>query len=77
MVPALGRVVSLHPQVYIKSLARALGEIAELDILFTTTGKEEGKCRALVNKAVKELQKELTALGISHWEKNGTRKPDQ
>ena len=77
MVPALGRVVSLHPQVYIKSLARALGEIAELDVLFTTTGKEEGKCRALVNKAVKELQKELTALGVSHWEKKGTRKPDQ
>lgn len=32
MVPALSRVVSLYPQVYIKSLARALGEIPELDI---------------------------------------------
>ncbi len=72
MVPALSRVVALHPQVYIKSLARALGEIPELDILFTTTGKEEGECRALVDEAVSELQQGLTALGINHWEKIGS-----
>jgi len=71
MVPALSRVVSLHSQVYIKSLARALGEIPELDILFTTTGKEAGECKALVDEAVRELQQGLTALGISHWEKSG------
>jgi len=71
MVPALSRVVSRHPQVYIKSLARALGEIPELDILFTTTGKEENERRALVDEAVRELQQGLTALGISHWEKDG------
>jgi len=69
MVPALSRVVALHPQVYIKSLAKALGGIPELDILFTTTGKEEGECRALVDEAVRELQLGLTALGINHWRK--------
>jgi len=71
MVPALSRVVSRHPQVYIKSLARALGEIPELDILFTATGKEAGERRALVDEAVRELQQGLTALGINHWEKSG------
>jgi len=71
MVPALSRVVALHPQVYIKSLARALGEIPELDILFTTTGKEEGERRALVDEAIRDLQQGLTALGINHWEKSG------
>ena len=74
MVPALSRVVSLHPQVYIKSLAKVLGEIPELDILFTTTGKEESECKALVDEAVRELQQRLTALGISHLEKNRSRK---
>ena len=71
MVPALSRVVALRTQVYIKSLARALGEIPELDILFTTTGKEEDERRTLVDEAVRGLQQGLTALGISHWEKNG------
>jgi molybdopterin-biosynthesis enzyme MoeA-like protein len=70
MVPALSLVVSRHPQVYIKSLARALGEIPELNILFTTTGREEDERRRLVDEAVRELQQGLTALGISHWEKN-------
>jgi molybdenum cofactor synthesis domain-containing protein len=73
MVPALSRVVSLHPQVYIKSLASALGEIPELNILFTNSGKEEGACKALVDEAVRELQQGLTALGIRHWEKCGNR----
>lgn len=68
MVPALSQVVSRHPQVYIKSLARKLGEIPELNILFTATGKEEGECQALVDEAVRELQQKLTGLGISHWE---------
>jgi hypothetical protein len=52
-------------------MARALGEIPELDILFTTTGKEEDERRARVDEAVRELQQGLTALGISHWEKSG------
>ena len=77
MVPALSRVVARHPQVYIKSLARALGEIPELDILFTTTGKEEGERRALVDKAVRDLQQRLTVLGISNWERSGPREPDR
>ena len=40
MAPALSRVVANYPQVYIKSLARPLGEVPELDILFTATSPE-------------------------------------
>jgi molybdenum cofactor synthesis domain-containing protein len=70
MAPALSRVVAHYPQVYIKSLARALGEVPELDILFTASGGEVGEREQWVNGAAAELQQELSALGIDHWEKN-------
>lgn len=69
MAPALTRVVAAYPQVYIKSLARALGEVPELDILFTATGSGVDACALWVNGAVAHLQQGLTALGIAHWEK--------
>lgn len=76
MVPALSRVVERHPQVYIKSLARALGEVPELDILFTVTGGEAVEREQWVNGAMVELQQGLTELGIVHWEKRETTKED-
>ncbi len=69
MAPALTRVVAAYPQVYIKSLARALGEVPELDILFTANGSGVDACVQWVNGAVAALQQGLTALGIVHWEK--------
>ena len=69
MAPALTRVVAAYPQVYIKSLARALGEVPELDILFTANGSGVDACAPWVNGAVAALQQELTALGIAHWDK--------
>jgi molybdopterin-biosynthesis enzyme MoeA-like protein len=68
MAPALSRVVAEYPQVYIKSLARALGEVPELDILFTAIGGGADERKQWVNGAVEQLQKGLTDLGIEHWE---------
>lgn len=70
MVPALTQVVAAYPQVYIKSLARALGEVPELDIFFSATGNAAETCEQWVDGAVAALQQGLTALGIEHWEKN-------
>jgi molybdenum cofactor synthesis domain-containing protein len=74
MVPALSRVVERYPQVYIKSLARALGEVPELDILFTITGGTVQERQLLVDHAVAELQQGLSELGIVHWEKREATK---
>ncbi|MDD2462369.1 MAG: competence/damage-inducible protein A [Desulfobulbus sp.] len=67
MAPALSRVVAAYPQVYIKSLARALGEVPELDILFTATSGEAREREQWVNGSVADLQQGLTALGLEHW----------
>lgn len=69
MVPVLSRVVEGHPHVYIKTLARALGEVPELDILFTVIGGDAHQRQDWVDAAMAELEQGLTALGIEHWEK--------
>jgi len=69
MAPALSRVVAEYPQVYIKSLARPLGEAPELDILFTATSAEPRERELWVNGAVANLQDGLTELGLKHWQK--------
>ncbi len=69
MAPALSRVVERHPQVYIKSLARALGKEPELDIFLTATGGATAFIEQWVNDAMTELEHELTALGIVHRQK--------
>lgn len=69
MAPALSRVVADYPQVYIKSLARPLGEVPELDILFTATSGEAKDREQWVNGAVANLQQGLTDLGLEHWQK--------
>lgn len=69
MVPALTRVVERYPQVYIKSLAQALGGEPELEIFFTATSSKIEEREQWVNSAVAELQQSLTELGIAHREK--------
>ena len=66
MAPALSRVVAEYPQVYIKSLATALGGTPELDILFTATSMDAAEREQWVNGAMAHLQQGLTALGIAH-----------
>lgn len=70
MVPALTKVVERYPQVYIKSLAQALGGQPELEIFFTATSRKAEEREQWVNSAVAELQRSLTALGIGHREKD-------
>lgn len=69
MAPALRQVIAHHPLVYIKSLAQVLGEVPELDILFTTTNTQVALAQTQVIAAYAELQEHLSALGISHWAK--------
>jgi hypothetical protein len=69
MEPVLSRVVPSHPRVYIKSLARTLGETPELDITLTVTGGEAGERALLVDAAYQELREGLTGIGIANWDK--------
>ena len=55
MAPALTGVVARHPRVYIKSLARALGEVPELDILLLATGGDPHELQSLVDAACVDL----------------------
>ncbi len=67
--PVLSRVVPRHPRVYIKSLARTLGETPELDITLTVTGGEEDERVQLVDAAYLELREGLTEIGIANRDK--------
>ena len=67
--PVLSRVVPSHPRVYIKSLARTLGETPELDITLTVTGGEADERAHLVDAAYQELRSGLTGIGIDNWDK--------
>ncbi|ABQ26588.1 competence/damage-inducible protein A [Geotalea uraniireducens] len=69
MEPVLSRVVNDHPSIYIKSLARTLGETRELDITLTAVGSDQAVLDAQLGAALHDLQKGLTALGIGHREK--------
>ena len=72
IAPTLSKVISRYPRVYIKSLARVLGEIPELDILFTIAGSHGAEDQHLIDNAFSEFQQHLTAGGIIHREKEGT-----
>jgi molybdenum cofactor synthesis domain-containing protein len=67
--PVLSRVVPSHPRVYIKSLARTLGETPELDITLTVTGGEADERVQLVDAAYQELRQGLNGIGIDNWDK--------
>jgi hypothetical protein len=69
MEPVLSRVVNDHPGVYIKSLAKTLGETPELDISLTAVGADPGSLDVLLAAALKDLRDGLTSIGIMHWDK--------
>jgi nicotinamide-nucleotide amidase len=69
MEPILSRVVSEHPGVYIKSLARTLGETPELDISLTAVGSDRDTLDAILGSALKDLRNGLTSIDIMHWDK--------
>jgi len=67
--PVLSRVVPSHPRVYIKSLARTLGETPELDITLTITGGAAEDRALLVDAAYRQLRDGLTGIGIDNWDR--------
>ena len=69
MEPVLTRVVNNHPGIYIKSLARTLGESREIDITLTSVGNDPAALNSLLGAARKELEQGLDDLGISHRSK--------
>ena len=69
MEPVLSRVVPAHPGVYIKSLARTLGETPELDISLTAVGSDQASLETLIAIALQDLKAGLTSIGIAHWDK--------
>jgi len=69
MEPALSRVTSQHPQVYIKSFATTIDETREIDIALTATGQDENTVASLLDMATRDLRDGLTCLGIVHREK--------
>ncbi len=69
MEPVLSRVANDHPSIYIKSLARTLGETPELDIALTAVGNEQSAMTTLLDAALRDLREGLTAIGISHRNK--------
>lgn len=70
MEPVLSRVVQDHPLVYIKSLARTLGETPELDISLTAVGAEDASLATLLDSALQDLRRGLVSLNIEHWDKD-------
>lgn len=75
MEPVLSRVVPKHPRVYIKSLARTLGETPELDITLTVTGGEPQERERLLDAAYGELREGLSGIGIANWDKESVSRP--
>jgi molybdenum cofactor synthesis domain-containing protein len=69
MEPVLSRVVPEHPRVYIKSLARTLGETPELDITLTITGGEAGEREQFLEAAYQAVREGLTQIGIDNWDR--------
>ncbi|HEY3309957.1 MAG TPA: competence/damage-inducible protein A [Desulfuromonadaceae bacterium] len=69
MEPVLSQVVKEHPSIYIKSLARTLGEAREIDITLTTVGSDHSVLETQLKAALSDLRDGLTALGIGHRDK--------
>ena len=61
--PAVLDIVEQYPEIYVKSLATAIGESSELDIILTIAGI--GEKEALLEKAVQQLCNAITELGFS------------
>lgn len=66
MEPVLSRVVNDHPRIYIKSLAKTLGDTPELDIILTAVGNDRSLLETLIEAALQDLRQGLTSIGIGH-----------
>ncbi len=73
MEPVLSRVVSSHPNVYIKSLARTLGETPELDICLSAAGSDKLSLEACLAAALEDLKEGLSSIGIIFRDNDGRR----
>jgi len=71
MEPVLSRIVKNHQGIYIKSLARTLGEVREIDIILTSVGDDLPTLHSLLKAALVELQQGLDAISVVHREKHG------
>lgn len=71
MEPVLSRIVKNHPSIYIKSLARTLGESREIDITLTGVGDDLPVLNSLLKAALVELQQGLDGISVGHREKQG------
>ncbi len=69
--PVLSRIAKNHPGIYIKSLARTLGEAREIDIILTCLGDDPPALDSLLMAALVELQHGLDDLAVGHREKPG------
>ncbi|MFZ2948385.1 MAG: competence/damage-inducible protein A [Desulfuromonadaceae bacterium] len=69
--PVLSRVVKNHPGIYVKSLARTLGEAREIDIILICLGDDPPSLNSLLKAALVELQQGLDELAVGHRGKQG------
>lgn len=63
--PALTRVATAHPHVYIKLLATMPGETPQLDVTLTAVGPDKPTLEALLDAALVDLQEGFAALGYA------------
>lgn len=68
MEPVLSSVVNSHPKVYIKSLARTLGETPELDICLSAVGSDRSCLEASIAAALADLKEGLDSIGVFYRE---------
>jgi molybdenum cofactor synthesis domain-containing protein len=80
MEPVLRRVVTLHPRVYVKSLANTFDRehdqkvlrrefgCPEIKITLFTTGTDQREIEGIVDAALRDLQDGLTSISIAHRE---------
>ncbi len=68
MEPVLSRVTVTHPHIYIKSLATTIGISREIDITLTAVGNGHAPLDEMLEAALGDLQRGLTALGFRHRE---------
>jgi molybdenum cofactor synthesis domain-containing protein len=66
MEPVISRLIPRYPQVYIKSLARTLGQTPELDIILTIASDDEEKRATVLDIVLAELMAGLTEIGIGY-----------
>jgi len=65
LAPVVNRLAAGHPQVYVKSRAKAYGPDVRLRITLSARGDGRAAVEALLERAAGDLQRELAAIGIA------------